>query len=229
MQMKFFVSVGISVVSASSFTIASACIEPDQALKRIPDFRSKSIAEAFFSIPVGIDASSEDILKNIDKALDQFEMTPEGETAFLRRRLIANTGLRNKDEAEKDIDRLIQLDRLAKNEKEFLMQYIDYIDFEPPEFDTDIKPLVRFPASFPSRVQKSGHCFLIYDINEKGKPKNIKVGYCTDEVFSKKAVKSLKKWKYEPAMRDDVPVLRKTAKTKIRFQLADECGNILPE
>lgn len=97
------------------------------------------------------------------------------------------------------------------------------------KLDKDALPLVRIPSMFPPNATKSGHCQMVFNVNEKGQTVNVKPIYCTQDVFEPASIKSVKLWKYNPKIENGVPVYRKNVESTVRYQLMNECGNIIPE
>lgn len=214
------------------------CINPSEAMKRKVDFGSPEAETLYDALPK-LESNTEfgsldaEIISKTTLALENYTMTPEGQTQFLRSRLDAYTRQQLAGKAKGDVERLIALDRLSNNEAPYLLASLDRIGMNNPhDYDQDAKPLVRFPPAFPkniSSLKNSAHCKLYFDVGTEGAVENINVGYCTDDRFREGAVKSLASWKYNPAIHNGEPVIRKNVETKIAFQINDACGNILPE
>jgi protein TonB len=132
-----------------------------------------------------------------------------------------------------DVKRLIALDCLNKNEGPYLLAELEAPLPSPADkADRDAQPLIRIPPLMSRAAldgNKSGHCLLKFDVSKIGVPKNVRVGYCTDERFRDSSIRSLEKWKYNPAIRAGQAVERKDVVTNIRYVIQDSCGTILPE
>ena len=87
----------------------------------------------------------------------------------------------------------------------------------------------RIPPIMPSTATKSGHCRLMFDVDEKGDTFNIKNTYCSEDLFAPSSIESVKQWQYPPRIVKGKPVVRKAVETKITYILQDEDGNPLPE
>ena len=140
-------------------------------------------------------------------------MTPEGETVFIRKRLEANKSLLNIEAAKVDIQQLIKLDRLKKNEAPYLLAELENLTSRPKNnYDEAARTLTIAPSFMIEAALVrgiSGHCRMGYDVSENGNTENIRVGYCTDEVFRQSSIDSIAKWKYIPAKREGKNVTHK--------------------
>ena len=217
---------------------ANKCISKSEAGGQPVDFGSAEASAAYNAIPSFFrKRDSEDkaaaIIAKIDDALNTYVLSPEGETRFIRKRLGVNRQLQNTAEVKKDTERLIALDRLHANEGPYLLSTLETPDVEANEiYDRQAQPLVRIPPIVPVAAFESGnsgHCVLEFDVSPIGAIENIRVGYCTNDVFRESSVNSLAKWRYNPAIRNGKGVTRKNVETKIRYVIQDACGNTLPE
>lgn len=98
-----------------------------------------------------------------------------------------------------------------------------------PDLREVASPLIRIPPIMPARADRSGEVILVFDVNKSGRPENIRVGAYTEKKFVKAAEKSVEKWRYLPAIRDENPSLSKNISTNITFKLTDEWGKIMPK
>ena len=99
----------------------------------------------------------------------------------------------------------------------------------PAVSDADAQPLVRIPPMFPLGADKSGHCNVKFNISPDGTPYDVKIVSCSDDVFSRNTVKVVEKWKYRVKIIDGQAVGRRNVETKIRYELRDENGDVIPE
>ena len=97
------------------------------------------------------------------------------------------------------------------------------------EYRGDVIPLVRIPPLMPRNARRSGHVQVIFDVDESGKPFNIRVLSSTEPVFERPSIESVKKWKF--ANLDDVAdrKVRKDVTNKIIFRLTNSQGKLIPE
>lgn len=102
-------------------------------------------------------------------------------------------------------------------------------DFNIEVTDRDAQPLIRIPPIMPPRAKWSGYCNLEFDVSPEGQPFNISARSCTEKLFERASIQSVRKWKYNPKIVDGKPVSRTGVQSKISFKLLDERGNILPE
>ena len=61
-----------------------------------------------------------------------------------------------------------------------------------------------------------------------GLPYNVQTVNCTSSQLQSASIKSVQKWKYNPKMQDGRAVARTGVESKIRFDLKDDRGRILP-
>jgi outer membrane biosynthesis protein TonB len=219
-------------------TGGQSCLKKSSAGNQPTDFGSDEAAKAYAALPKPIfkvDQKSQaiQIVKQVTDALSTYDMTAKGETAFLRRRLGASQKLGDKTSVSTDVERLIALDQLFPNEGPYLRRTIATATASSSgsRYDRDAQPLIRFPPRMSPaalRGNRSGHCKLEFDVTSDGRVENIRVGYCTSEVFRETSVKSLSKWKYNPAIQDGKGVPRKNVETTIAYRIQDACGNTLP-
>jgi len=67
-----------------------------------------------------------------------------------------------------------------------------------------------------------------FDIDTQGRTTNIRAKICTASILEAAAVNSVQKWLYNPKIFNGQPVMRPDVEAAIRFDLADERGNVLP-
>jgi protein TonB len=114
---------------------------------------------------------------------------------------------------------------------EFEAPRIDLSDVKITVSDRDAQPLVRIPPQFPSRFlngDNSGYCKVRFDVSPEGQPFNVQATICTSNQLKSATIKSVQKWKYNPKMVDGRPASRTGVESKIRFDLSDERGKLLP-
>ena len=90
-------------------------------------------------------------------------------------------------------------------------------------------PLKRVPPKMPSSARTSGHVYVKFNVNDKGKPENIRVVSSSKSMFEKSAIRSVEKWKFSKITLGVDPKNRKDIITKITYRLSDRSGNIIPE
>ena len=95
--------------------------------------------------------------------------------------------------------------------------------------DADAQPLVRIPPMLPAGAETSGHCNVKFNISPDGIPYDVKIVSCSDDVFARNTVKSVEKWKYRVKIIDGQAAGRRNVEAKIRYELRDENGNVIPE
>lgn len=213
----------ISTNSAHLQPINFGSNEAKQAYDALPNFSSRAVT----------DATALEVVAQVSSALENFDLPPEGETAFLRRRKAAYSHLLDPQGIRADIERLIVLDQLHPNEKAYFATKLDDPTLgQERNLDRDAQPLVRVPPRMSPKAlmgDHSGHCLLKFDVSQLGEPKNIRAAYCTRDVFRDSSIQSLALWKYNPAIRNGAAVKRKDVETRIAYIIQDSCGRQLPE
>ena len=119
--------------------------------------------------------------------------------------------------------------RLTDRIPEFQAPKVNRGNFKIQVADRDAQPLVRTPPITPKDAKKSGHCKVRFDVDKNGQPKNIVATFCTEKTFEKPAVKSVKKWKYNPKIIDDRAIGRSGVENRVEFRVKDEYGDVIPE
>ena len=114
--------------------------------------------------------------------------------------------------------------RLAEAESKGLCQCWPY-----EEYKDDVVPLVRIPPIMPRNARRSGHVIVVFDIDETGKPFNVRVLSSSEEIFEQPAMQSVEKWMYTPVDRGEDTKVRKDVSSKITFKLSDQTGKLIPE
>ena len=131
---------------------------------------------------------------------------------------IYGTAWRNKDELK------AYLFRLEEAEKAGLCECWPYENYKNKGV-----PLIRVPPKMPRGAKRSGHVIVQFDLNENGKPINIKALSSTEDIFIKPALKSVEQWRYNK-LADAKPDTERTGITsRISFKLTTSRGNIIPE
>jgi len=97
------------------------------------------------------------------------------------------------------------------------------------EYKGDVIPLVRVPPIMPRSARRSGHVNVVFDVDEKGSPFNIRVLNSTEKLFEKPSIESVKKWKYANLEEVEDRQVRKDVSNKITFRLTNSQGKLIPE
>lgn len=91
-----------------------------------------------------------------------------------------------------------------------------------PDSGTATAMFAVAPA-YPGRALRKGiegYVDLMFDVTASGKTENIRVLYADPKgYFESASIKTLKKWKYKPAMDDGVAIAQKNRTTRIKFEL----------
>ncbi|MEP4051338.1 MAG: energy transducer TonB [Litorimonas sp.] len=103
-------------------------------------------------------------------------------------------------------------------------------DFKASEkIDRDAIPCVRIQPKFPKFIDRSGHCEMIFDVSEGGRPINIRTKSCSDPRFERTTIQTIRWWFYDPKVERGSAVMRPNVETKMVFQLMGLGGKILDE
>jgi len=95
--------------------------------------------------------------------------------------------------------------------------------------DREAEVCQRAAAPMPKAAERSGHCKVKFDVSPEGKAINVEATYCSDKVFKKPTIKTVRNWYYYPKVEGGKSVEQKGLKSKMTFRLADKDGNQIPE
>lgn len=102
-----------------------------------------------------------------------------------------------------------------------------------PRGETPPRPLVRMPGHLPPSVSKSGHCEMIFDVQETGRPTNIRAKSCSSAEYAPVSIEAVARFKYRPqGMRENEEwqaVYSTGEETKLTYRVLDKEGNVLAE
>ncbi len=109
----------------------------------------------------------------------------------------------------------------SKNEKTIRDQAL------PTENTAALKTGV--PPRMPRNAKRSGYCCMLIDVDDAGEPENVRTSYCSASYFVRPSVKAARKWKFNPAMKDGVPVRAYNQKFTNTFVLKNSRGQIVQD
>jgi len=95
--------------------------------------------------------------------------------------------------------------------------------------DRDAEPCIRHPPIPPQPAPRSAHCRMKFTITKAGYTKDVEAISCTDDFFKAAAVENVRTWYYYPKVENNEFVERLNKRSKIRFEILDENGNLIPE
>ena len=180
----------------------------------------------------------ESVIKLATQYLARTDKTEAGELFFLQNRARAYSVTENRSAATADYRALARLPNLSADRRRYFEAVVETGDYPLgprqtplPANVVDAKPLVRIPPIIPAKAlnrDNSAHCAVLFDIDSTGKVINAKAEYCTHNDFAEPALNSIKLWKYSPKTIDGVPSIRENVKSRISFNLQDQCGNFFP-
>ncbi len=92
-----------------------------------------------------------------------------------------------------------------------------------PGHNQQVMPLHRIEPVYPRKALQrkiEGYVVLSFDINESGRPENIKVEEeKPPRVFSHEAMKALKRWKYQPMVINGKAQVHTAQRVKLEFKI----------
>ena len=87
------------------------------------------------------------------------------------------------------------------------------------------KPVKRVPPRMPIRAATSGFSFMRFDLDDAGKPINIRIIHSWPEkMYDKSSIAAVKKWRYTPRVPGETDEQRQNIRTDIRYILRDYFG-----
>jgi len=91
------------------------------------------------------------------------------------------------------------------------------------------KPVARSPGLYPfSDGIRTGRVEFIFDLDEAGKTKNIRIRSASEEVFVPHAFKTVETWQYEARQLGEPANKRENLCSSLTFMLQDERGRAIP-
>lgn len=171
----------------------------------------------------------EEAIQTTNKALDLADITPKALGFFYKTQSQAFLALDRREEGIDSLEKSLNGDHQHPMEATYLRTKLEMLKSGGEAGDVYAQPIVRIPAMMPPRAERSGHCQLKFDIGNTGSPNNIEIIYCTEALFEKPSLKSVKLWKYSVKMEDGKPSNARGVESKVSYQLLDACGNIIPE
>jgi len=94
--------------------------------------------------------------------------------------------------------------------------------------DDTMIPILRVPPRMPARAERSGHCDMVFDVGPDGATLNVKASYCSEALFETESIRATLKFKYRPTRIDGQYQTTRNVKTRIKFKLQDQNGNLIP-
>lgn len=89
--------------------------------------------------------------------------------------------------------------------------------------DVDARPLVRIEPIYPNPAAQrglEGRCLMIFDIAADGTPSNVRAD-CTNSIFAGASIRAVERWRYNPAIENGAPQVRRNVNTTLNFRLND--------
>ena len=95
--------------------------------------------------------------------------------------------------------------------------------------DTPAQPCLRHPPRMPFNAERSGHCYVTFDVAKSGQPRNVSAEACTDDIFARPSEFAVQWWFFHPRTERGQALTQKGERAKIAFELTDENGIVIPE
>jgi len=95
--------------------------------------------------------------------------------------------------------------------------------------DQEVSCTICVAPQMPVRATKSGHCKLSLSVSNDGSPYNVKIKYCSENLFARNSIKAAQRFKYQPKIQGGQAVEMHGAITTITYELTDERGRLIPE
>ncbi|MCE0492513.1 energy transducer TonB [Vibrio salinus] len=87
-----------------------------------------------------------------------------------------------------------------------------------------LMPVYRVEPNYPTRALRrniEGYVIVQFDINEEGRPFNVRVIESKPKnIFNREALRAVKRWKYQPSIDNGQPSVVKGQQTKVEFRIA---------
>lgn len=97
--------------------------------------------------------------------------------------------------------------------------------FMPAPGRVDAIPVRRVPPDYPMDALWAGvegFALMRFDVNEEGRTENVEVVYSIPyREFGEEGLRTVRRWRYQPATQDGVPIVRRGIVTRLDYQLAD--------
>ena len=90
-----------------------------------------------------------------------------------------------------------------------------------------VKPVKRMPPKMPRIAQQSGFVVVELDLDDSGKPINVKTITAWPTYFEKPALEAVESWKYSPRSPDEADSDRQGLITTVNFRLSDRNGRMI--
>jgi len=121
-------------------------------------------------------------------------------------------------------------ERAKKTDELYRTRYSDVYEKALNGPDNHPVAILRTAPNYPfyKDLDTPGWCKVNYGVSDGGQVINAKIESCSDERFSRNSLKSIKKWRYIPAVRQGEFVYWKNMSIKLTFHLNDKNGNPLP-
>ena len=125
-----------------------------------------------------------------------------------------NVKMLTKEEAKIELEALEEERRLARLQWQMAC---NIVDADKLTNNSEATPCRRFPPTMPPRAISDGWCSVSYDVTDLGEVTNVKILSCTDPVFERSTLHSVKRWQYLPARVEGKNVWTTGIEVKIAF------------
>ena len=101
------------------------------------------------------------------------------------------------------------------------------IQLQPTEDTATFR--IKAAPKMPSNASRSGFCCIEYDVTDEGLPKNVTTTFCNKKKFKSPAIESIKKAKFNPAIRNGKNITALNQSTIITYRLTNSRGELIPD
>lgn len=158
-------------------------------------------------------------------AVARATLDSEGGSGDLR---MAASAWSSAERGELDQDELsVLLERLREDAvyKPDFEREMEDESFMPAPGRVDAIPVRRVPPDYPTDALWAGvegFALMRFDVNEEGRTENVEVVYSIPyREFGEEGLRTVRRWRYEPATENGVPVVRRGIVTRLDYLLAD--------
>lgn len=115
---------------------------------------------------------------------------------------------------------------LAQEQSEITQCPADIVRHPSSTSPTNIRQ--SYPQT-PRKAKKSGHCKVKYDVNSLGATTNVRAVSCTDKIFEKPSLESVKKYYYDPSLPENSSLPYCNIERQVSYRIIGKDGKLIPE
>ncbi|PHR91370.1 MAG: hypothetical protein COA69_12740 [Robiginitomaculum sp.] len=105
------------------------------------------------------------------------------------------------------------------------------ITIKNPKTPTDTLAAIKtsVPPRMPYAVYRSGFCCMLVDVDKTGVPTLVKTSFCSENMFKRTSIRSVKKWRFEPANIKGTPVSTTRQPFLVTYRFFNSRGRLVPD